>query len=51
MKRQQKRECLQALMGQSADWIAASLAQPNRHMCATCLVLHRVALRRKGVSA
>lgn len=48
MNRRQKREYLAALMSQSAAWIARSLANPNDYMCATCLVLHRIALRRKA---
>ena len=47
MTSKQRRGCLAALMQQKPEWIAKSLANPNPHMCATCLVLHRIALRRK----
>lgn len=44
----ERRECLAALMEQTPEWIAKSLANPNQYMSATCLALHKIALRRKG---
>lgn len=43
-----KRECFNALMNQSADWILKSAKNPNRFMSKTVVLLHYLALRKKG---
>jgi hypothetical protein len=44
----ERRKYLRALMGAPGSWIVASHSMPTSHMTRTHLLLHRVALRRKG---
>ena len=43
-----KRECFNALMNQSTDWILKSAENPNQFMSKTIILLHYLALRKKG---
>jgi len=43
-----KRECFNALMNQSTDWILKSAKNPNQFMSKTIILLHYLALRKKG---
>lgn len=46
-----KQQYLDALLRQSVTWISGSLASPSPSMRPIHIALHRIALRRKGVSA
>ena len=43
-----KQKYLAALMQCNAVWIASSLATPNKYMRPIDLLLHKIALRKKG---
>lgn len=43
-----KAKYLKACMNQSIDWLKASATNPNKYMTKTDILLHYVAIRRKG---